>query len=149
MLECLARLGCKSSLAKEADKKGGVCAGSEVPVDVFFVGEFPETAIAKVEVAIEEHKWEADGLLEASEVAIVQTASSMGSTESGESLPMGAIVGGALAAVLLCVVGCCLYKRGRGPVVAKAEVDTDQESDEDDDHKKKVAITTVEARAVR
>ena len=122
---------------------------SEVPVDVYFDGDFPETAIAKVEVAIEEHKWGVDGLMEASEVTIVQTASSTGSKDNdGGSLPIGAIVGGAVAAVVVCVAAyCCCFRKEEEPV-AKAELDTDQESDEDED-KKKVAITTVEARAVR
>jgi hypothetical protein len=144
MPQRLTRSGCDSTLAKEKD---GVCTASEVPVDVYFVGEFPETAIAKVEVAIEEHNWEAEGLMEASEVAIVQTASSIIDTSEGESLPTGGIVGGILAAIMLCCCGFCCYRRYQQPAEAKAELDTDEESDEDD--RKKVAITTVEARPVR
>lgn len=119
---------------------------SDVPVDVYFVGDFPENAIAKVEDAIEEHEWDVDGLLGTSEVAIVQTGSSM----PGDDGVNGGMIGGIVAAILACC--CCggayAYKRSRGDgVVAKAELETDEESS--DDEKNKVAVTQVEAKPVR
>lgn len=137
--------GCDSSLAKEAAKMDGVCMASDVPVDVYFVGDFPENAMAKVEVAIEEHVWGVDGLLKISEVAIVQTASTMGS--SGESNP-GGMIGGIVAAIAACLCLGCGYKayqRSQDPV-AKAELETDEESSDDE---KKVAIPEVQARRVK
>jgi hypothetical protein len=122
----------------------GVCMASDVPVDVYFVGDFPTNAIAKVEVAIEEHQWGVDGLLKTSEVAIVQTGSTMGS-DAGSS---GGMIGGIVAAIAACLCAGCgytAYKRKQDPV-AKAELETDEESSDDE---KKVAIPQVEARRVR
>lgn len=119
---------------------------SDVPVDVYFVGDFPENAIKKVEVAIEQHEWDVDGLIDTSEVAIVQTGSSMGSNGAKE----GGMIGGIVAAIVACLCAGCgymAYKRRQDPV-AKAELDTDEESD-DEDNKKKAAVPEVEARPVR
>lgn len=127
----------------------GVCMSSDVPVDVYFVGDFPKNAIAKVEVAIEEHEWNVDGLIDTSEVDIVQTSSSLGSG-GGDSASNAGMIGGIVAAIVaVCAVcGCVAYKRSRGDgAVAKAELETDEESS--DDEKKKVAVPQVEARAVR
>ena len=118
---------------------------SDVPVDVYFVGDFPENAIKKVEVAIEQHQWDVDGLIDTSEVAIVQTGSSMG---SGGGAKEGGMIGGIVAAIVACLCGGCgymAYKRRQDPV-AKAELDTDEESDDEDN--KKVAIPEVQARRV-
>lgn len=123
---------------------------SDVPVDVYFVGDFPENAIKKVEVAIEEHEWDVDGLLKTSEVDIVQTGSSMGKSDEDGGSP-GGMIGGIVAAVAACLCAACgygAYKRNQGGAMAKAELDTDEESDDDYD-KNKVAIPEVEARQVR
>lgn len=125
----------------------GVCMASDVPVDVYFVGDFPENAMAMVEVAIEEHEWGIDGLLKTSEVAITQTGSSMGSGGA----PDGGMIGGIVAAIAACLCAGCGYmgwKRSRDPdSMAKAELETDEESS--DDEKAKVAFPEVQARAVR
>ena len=119
---------------------------SDVPVDVYFVGDFPENAMAKVEVAIEEHEWGIDGLLDTSEVAIIQTGSTMG---SGSASSEGGMIGGIVAAIAACLCGGCgymAYKRRQDPdAMAKAELDTDEESD---DEKHKVAVPEVTARRV-
>ena len=136
--------GCDSSLAKEAADKEGICVSSDIPVDVYFVGDFPANAIAKVEVAIEEHEWNVDGLLDTSEVEVVQTGSSMDDSEPN----VGMIAGIAVAVLACAAIGFYCFKRSRdASPVAKAELDTDEESDDEKD-KKKGKIQEVEAKPV-
>lgn len=137
--------GCDSSLAKEAVERDGICSASDIPVDVYFVGDFPASAIAKVEVAIEEHEWNIDGLMDTSEVEVVQTASSMGDSEG---LPPAVFAGIGVAALVAVVVGFFLFKRRQNNApVAKAELDTDEESDDEKD-KYKNGVAEVEAKPV-
>ena len=114
---------------------------------MYFVGDFPDSAIAKVEVAIEQHQWDVDGLLDTSEVAIIQTRSTMGSGKSGSDMSPGVYAGIAIAVVVAALLAFCCYKRRQATPVAKAELDTDEESDDDKD-KHKSKVTQVEAKPV-
>ena len=141
----LTTIGCDSTPAKEAVEREGICSSSDIPVDVYFVGDFPSTAIAKVEVAIEEHEWNIDGLMETSEVEVVQTKSSMGNSGSDGPSP-GVFAGIGVAALVAAAVGFFLYKRRQNNApVAKAELDTDEESDDEKDKKN---VQEVEAKPV-
>lgn len=137
--------GCDSSLAKEAAEVEGICSSSDIPVVVYYVGDFPSSAMAKVEVAIEEHEWDIDGLVDTSEVEIMQTGSSTGEGSSGP--PVAVFAGVGVAALAALAVGFFCYKRSRNSApVAKAELDTDAESDDEKDKHKNVQ--QVEAKAV-
>mgnify|MGYP003869961363 CR=1 FL=1 len=118
-------------------------------MDVYFVGDMPDNAIAKVEVAIEQHEWDIEGLLDTSEVSIIQTGSSMGSTGSSATSSGG--IGGIAAAafvVAAVVAFICYRKSRRSAPEAKAELDTDEESD-DDVKDKKGGVPEVTATPVR
>lgn len=112
---------------------------SDIPVDVYYVGDFPASAKAKVEVAIEEHEWNIEGLLATSEVVVTENSGS----ETNGGPGAGGFAGIAVAALAAAGIGFFVYKKTQSDVpVAKAELETDEESSDDE---KKIPEIKVEA----
>lgn len=124
--------GCGSPLAKEAAQLEGVCMESDIPVDVYFVGDMPSNAKAKVEIAIDEHDWNVGGLLKTSDVQVTQTGSNMGGSGGSGGPNPGIFIGVGTALVIAAAAAFVYIKKSQEAPLAKAELETDEESSDDE-----------------